>query len=69
MAVGISEKEAVFCPLSHTYDVPPPPLIVVLKPTHTAAGDAVAVIFGSALKVSVTVVVPEQPLAVVPVTE
>ena len=69
MAVGISEKEAVFCPLSHTYDVPPPPLTVVLKPIHTAAGEAAAVIFGRGLTVSVTVAVPEQPLAVVPVTE
>ena len=47
---------------------PPVTEIVELWPLQTAVGDAVAVTVGSGFTVRVTVLVPVQPAAVVPVT-
>lgn len=48
-----------------------PPLAVmdVLKPIHMTAGEAVTAMAGRGFTVTETVAVPEQPLALVPVTE
>ena len=43
--------------------------MVVLKPIHITAGEAVAVMAGRGFTVTETVAVPEQPLALVQVTE
>ena len=51
------------------YVFAPPAAMVELWPAHIAAGVALAVIVGSGLTVNVTVAVPVQPAADVPVTE
>ena len=52
----------------HVYELPPLAAIVELWPAQMDAGVAVAVIAAEALTVTITVAVPGQPAALVPVT-
>ena len=63
---GVKATPLVTPPL-HTYDEPPLPVSVTEPPAHTVEGEAVPVITGNGATVIGIDVVPEQPLASVPV--
>lgn len=67
--VGVAVNDAPLPVGLHVYVLAPLAAIVELWFKQIAAGVAVAATVGSGFTVSVTVVVPVQPAAVVPVTE
>ena len=68
VADGLTEMEAVFCPLLQEYEVPPEAVSVVVSPLQMTLSPVMAGV-GSGLTVTVTEVAAEHPLASVTVTE
>ena len=68
VAVGLTEMEAVFCPLLQEYEVPPEAVSVVVSPLQITLSPVMAGV-GSGFTVTVTEVAAEHPLASVTVTE
>ena len=68
VAAGLTEMEAVFCPLLQEYEVPPEAVSVVGSPLQMTLSPVITG-DGSGFTVTVTEVAAEQPLASVTVTE
>ena len=67
-ALGVTEIEALVSPVLHKYVPPPVAVRVLLKPSQTVFGEALAVAFGCGFTVTVVVAVLVQPPGPVTVT-